>query len=100
MPLHWQGKCSSADKSDNEQTVTRSPEKVKVGDLVFVKTFPFTWDYKQEYGFYIVKFSTPYSAVLESTLHGKSRNVNIQPICLANPLNLLETENTPIRNWG
>ena len=33
-------------------------------------------------------------------LNDKSRNVNIGDLHLADPLDILETENSPINNWG
>ena len=51
-----------------------------------------TWDSKWESRFYIIKFLTPHSAILESIPNGKSRKGNIGDIyCLADPLCTIET---------
>ena len=66
----------------------------------YEKTFPTTWDSKWEYIFHIIKLSTSFSAVMESTQNGKSRNVNIGDIHLVYSLDILDSENNPINTWG
>ena len=51
-------------------------------------------------GFCIIKFQTLHSAVLESTLNGKSRNINLEDIHLTNAVDMLETENSAIKIGG
>ena len=64
MPMHWQGRKSPlADKSDNEHTITRSPDEFNIGDLGYIKRYSLsTWDWKWEDGFRIIKFPIPYNA--------------------------------------
>ena len=84
--------------SDNEQTVTRFPDKFKDGNLVYVKRYsPSIRDSKWEYRFCNIKFPTLCSAVLESYLNGEFRDISIWDIHLANPLG---TENIPIKILG
>ena len=45
-------------------------------------------------------FFTVQSAVLESTINGNPRKVNIGDICVANPVDIIETEIFPTNNWG
>ena len=43
---------------------------------------------------------TLHRAVLDSILNGKIRNVNVGDIHLANPFDILGTDNIPIKHWG
>ena len=102
MPLQWQAKVSLL--ADRHLTMNKPLQHPltysKLGILYMLKTFPSMWDAKWEYEFRVIKFSAPSSAVLESTLNGKSSNANIANLHFSNPLYLLETENVPINNWG
>ena len=54
------------------------------------------WDYR----FQTIRFSMPHTAVLGSTLNGKSRNVNIGIYILETPFDILETDNISVKVWG
>ena len=50
--------------------------------------------------FHIIKILSLCSSILESTLNGKSRNVNIGDICLTKPTGTLMANDIPNKHWG
>ena len=76
--IRWKNISISSQKYDSDHPTTRSPDKFKSVTLYTLKHFPSTWNSKWEPGFQIVKYLTPPSAVMESTINRKSRNACIR----------------------
>ena len=92
--------CLSRQRSDKKHRHTGSPDQFKDGDHVYIKNHATsTWEPNWERSFCLNKFLTPCSAILESTLNGKTRILNIGDMLLADPTKVIETEDTPNR-WG
>ena len=89
--------CLNRQRSDKDHTPTR----FKDGDLVYIKNHTTsTWKPKWKSGFHLIKNSTSCSAILESTLNGKTRIVNIGDMQLADPVTVIEAEDIPPNRWG
>ena len=82
--------CLNTQRSDKDHTPTRSPNQFKVGDLVYIKTMP--PPFGNPNGFHLIKFSTPHNAILQNTLNGKTRIVNIGDMQLSGPMNVIAAE--------
>ena len=88
--------CLYRQRYNKDHIPTRSPDKFKVSDLVYIINHTTsTWEPKWESGFYLLKFFTTHSALLERTLNGKTIIVKIRDMQLADPMDVIETEDIP-----